>query len=295
MGADNLTEATTALDAPGAPIAVLLAAGEALLRAAGGDAPRLQAELLLAHVVSQPRSHLIAHADAGLTAGAAARYRELLERAASGEPTAYLTGRREFWSLELEVSAAVLVPRPETELIVERALELLDAGERSACDLGTGSGAIALALASERPRWQLTATDCSAAALALARRNAHRHQLHQIEFLQGEWFAPLAGRRFHLIASNPPYVGAEEPAMQRLRHEPRIALTPGREGSEALQQLLIEAPRHLMPGGWLLLEHDGRQAAMLARGLEQRGYDRIRCHRDYAGIERVTEARWPPE
>lgn len=296
MTADNLTEATPALDARALRIDALLGAGEALLTRAGGDAPRLQAELLLAHVLSQPRSYLIAHADGSVPQSAAASYRGLLERAAAGEPTAYLIGQREFWSLALEVSPAVLVPRPETELVVERALSLIDAiAPRGACDLGTGSGAIALALAAERPRWQITATDFSAAALELARRNAQRHGLHQVEFLQGDWFAPLAGRRFHLIASNPPYVAADEPALSRLRHEPRIALTPGLEGTEALQHIVIEAPHYLTPGGWLVLEHGGGQAALLAHSLQQRGYRHIHGHRDYAAIERVTEAQWPGE
>ena len=236
---------------------------------AGGDAPRLQAELLLSHVLSQPRSHLIAHADSLVPPSAAASYRALLERAAAGEPTAYLIGEREFWSLALEVSPAVLVPRPETELLVERALSLIDVDDpRAVCDLGTGSGAIALALASERPRWLITATDCSPAALELAARNARRHGLHRIEFLHGDWFAPLAGRQFDLIASNPPYVGAEDPALDSLRYEPRVALTPGLAGTEALQWIVVEAPRYLVPGGWLVLEHGVGQAPTLAGSLQ---------------------------
>jgi release factor glutamine methyltransferase len=296
MRADNLTEASGPLDAHALRIDTLLAAGEAALERADGDAPRLQAELLLAHVLSRPRSYLIAHADAFISQSAAASYQALLERAACGEPTAYLIGEREFWSLALEVSPAVLVPRPETELLVERTLSLIDAAAgRRICDLGTGSGAIALALAAERPQWQITATDCSSAALELARRNAHRHGLHQVEFLQGDWFAPLGARRFHLMASNPPYVAAGDPALLRLRHEPHVALTPGHEGTEALQHIVVEAPHYLMPGGWLVLEHAGGQGAMLTRSLQRRGYAHIQCHRDYAAIERVTEAQWPGE
>ena len=294
MRADNLTEASAPLDTQAMRIDTLLAAGEAALERAGGDAPRLQAELLLAHVLSRPRSYLVAHADAFIATSAAASYQALLERAACGEPTAYLIGEREFWSLALEVSPAVLVPRPETELLVERTLSLIDASAgRRICDLGTGSGAVALAVATERPQWQITATDCSSAALELAQRNALRHGLHQVEFLQGDWFAPLGARRFHLMASNPPYVAAGDPALLRLRHEPHVALTPGREGTEALQHIVFEAPHYLMPGGWLVLEHAGGQGAMLARSLQQRGYAHIQCHRDYAAIERVTEAQWP--
>lgn len=296
MRADNLTDAPGPSVAPALCVQALLTAAEAQLTAAGGDAPRLQAELLLAHVLSQPRSYLIAHADGAVTPGAAARYRTLLDRAASGEPTAYLIGQREFWSLTLEVSPAVLVPRPETELVVERALSLIDAtGPRRACDLGTGSGAIALALALERPGWHITATDCSPAALELAARNARRHRLQRIEFLHGEWFAPLARRQFDLIASNPPYVGAQDPALNMLRHEPRVALTPGLTGSEALHHIVVEAPHYLVAGGWLVLEHGLGQAPTLTRSLRERGFIDVRCHRDAASIERVTEAQWPAD
>ncbi len=296
MRADNLTDAPGPSVTPALCIEALLAAAAVQLKAAGGDAPRLQAELLLAHVLSQPRSYLIAHADGAVAPGAAERYQTLLERAAAGEPTAYLIGEREFWSLALEVSSAVLVPRPETELVVERALSLIDPiGPRGACDLGTGSGAIALALAMERPGWHITATDCSPAALELAARNARRHGLHRIEFLHGDWFAPLAGRHFDLIASNPPYVGAQDPALDKLRHEPRLALTPGLAGTEALQHIVVEAPHYLLAGGWLVLEHGVGQAPKLARSLRERGFIDVRCHRDYASIERVTEAQWPAD
>jgi release factor glutamine methyltransferase len=294
MRADNLTDAPGPSVAPSPCIQALLTAAEAQLTAAGGDAPRLQAELLLAHVLSQPRSYLIAHADGMVAPDAATRYQTLLDRAASGEPTAYLIGVREFWSLTLEVSPAVLVPRPETEPVVERALNLIDAvGPHRACDLGTGSGAIALALAMERPDWHITAIDCSPDALELAARNARRHRLHRIEFLHGDWFAPLAGRQFDLIASNPPYVGAQDPALSMLRHEPRVALTPGLAGTEALQHIVVEAPRYLVAGGWLVLEHGLGQAPMLTRSLQERGFIGIRSHRDYAALERVTEAQWP--
>lgn len=293
MTAHNLTDATAPLDARALRIEALLAAGEALLRGQGADAPRLQAELLLAHALSQPRSYLIGHADGGVTDSAAASYRALLERAAAGEPSAYLLGEREFWSLALEVSPAVLVPRPETELVVERALRLLDAAAgRRVCDLGTGSGAIALALARERPQWRISATDCSRAALELAARNARRHGLLQVELLHGDWFAPLVGRRFELIASNPPYVAADDPALLKLRHEPRVALTPGRAGTEALLHIVVEAPHYLLPGGWLVLEHGAGQAPRLAQALQRRGYVGVRCHRDYGSIERVVEAQW---
>ena len=294
MGADNLSDAVGAPDTQKSRIEALLAAGEALIARTGGDAPRLQAELLLSHALSKPRSYLIAHPDGAVPASSAASYQSLLERAAGGEPTAYRVGEREFGSLALEVSPSVLVPRPETELLVERALSLLATAEsRSVCDLGTGSGAVALALSSERLQWRITATDCSSAALELAARNARRHGLHQVEFLRGDWFEPLVGRQFDLIVSNPPYVAADDPALIKLRHEPRVALTPGLAGTEALRRIVVEAPHHLVTGGWLLLEHGVGQAPVLASSLQQRGYVRICCHRDYAGAARVVEAQWP--
>jgi release factor glutamine methyltransferase len=195
------------------------------------------------------------------------------------------------------VTPAVLIPRPETELVVERALALLPgtqaaAGDLRVADLGTGSGAIALALASERPRWALTATDQSEAALAVARDNAARLNLGHIEFVAGNWFAPLTGRRFEAIVSNPPYVAAGDPALAALRHEPAGALSPGPGGLEALRQLIAEAPAHLERNGWLLLEHGADQADAVAAALVAAGYARVRCHRDLAGRDRVTEGRW---
>ena len=175
-----------------------------------------------------------------------------MARRARGEPLAYLTGAREFWSLALRVGPEVLVPRPETELVVERCLALLEPDR--AChvaELGTGSGAIAIALATERPQWHLTATDRSAAALRCARANAERLGAHQLEFLEGDWFEPLRSRRFDLIASNPPYVAAADPALEALRYEPAVALSPGPSGLEALRHLIEQAPRFLRrPGGW---------------------------------------------
>lgn len=271
----------------------------ALLRAAeqrlaAGDSPRLDAELLLAALLGTGRAQLLAHGEDPVADALAARYRALVERRAGGEPLAYLTGRRDFWTLSLEVTPAVLVPRPETELVVERALALVDPGPADVADLGTGSGAIALALAAERPRWRVVATDRAAAALAVARGNATRLGLRNVEFLPGEWCAPLAGRRFRLIASNPPYVAAGDPALAdpALRHEPLAALSPGPTGLEALWAIAEQARAHLLPGGWLVLEHGADQAAALARRLVALGYAHVRCHRDLAGRDRVTEASW---
>jgi release factor glutamine methyltransferase len=283
MRPDNVPEASVG--------AVLERATQAL--SAGSDAARLEAELLLAHALARSRALLRAHAEQRLSPQVLAHYRELVARRARGEPLAYLTGAREFWSLTLRVGPAVLVPRPETELVVERCLALLESDR--ACrvaELGTGSGAIAIALATERPRWHLTATDRSAAALRCARANAKRLGAHQLEFLEGDWFEPLGSRRFDLIASNPPYVAAADPALEALRYEPALALSPGPTGLEALRHLIEQSPRFLHRPGWLVLEHGLGQAAALAAALVAAGAVRVVCHRDLTGRERVIEALW---
>jgi len=260
--------------------------------AADGATAALDAALLLAHVLGTTRARLLAHAEFTLAPAAAERYAQLIERRATGEPLAYLTGRREFWSLELAVSPAVLVPRPETELLVERALALRAASAAHVVDLGTGSGAVALALAAERPHWHVTATDVSAAALAVARANAIRLGL-AVEFREGEWFVPLAGRRFDLVVSNPPYVAADDPALaaRALAHEPPLALTPGADALACLRAIVHAAPRHLAPGGWLLLEHGADQGAAVRRELVLAGFRYVRSHRDLGGHERATEGQ----
>jgi release factor glutamine methyltransferase len=269
-----------------------LGAGYEALRGSS-DSAQLDAELLLAFVLGRPRTYLRAHPEQILQPDAVARYQQLLARRAQGEPLAYLTGEREFWSLTLSVTPDVLVPRPETELAVERCLAIGPEGRGTAADLGTGSGAIALALASERPQWQLSACDRSDAAVGVARANANRLHLGNIEFLVGDWFVPLTGRRFDLIVSNPPYVAADDPALQQLRYEPSMALSPGPTGLEALRQIVLEARARLVPGGALVLEHGAAQARAVAQMLVAAGYARVRCYADLAGHDRVTEARWP--
>jgi len=275
-----------------ATVRALIQAGWARL-AGSSDSARLEAQLLLAHALSQPRSYLLAHDDEVPAAPVVASYLSLLERCAGGEPLAYLTGGREFWSLALRVTPDVLIPRPETELAVERCLALRDASPATIADLGTGSGAIALALATERPRWRILATDRDAAALTVARANAGRLGLDNVSFSLGDWFVPLQGCRFELIVSNPPYVATSDPALELLRHEPAAALSPGASGLEALQQLVLQAPAHLLPGGWLVLEHGAGQAHAVAGSLVDAGFARVRCHADLAGRDRVTEAQWP--
>jgi release factor glutamine methyltransferase len=276
----------------------LLREGTLALRA-HSDSAQLDAQLLLAHALAQPRSHLIASAGEAVPGPAVERYRTLLRRRRSGEPVAYLTGEREFWSLCLRVSPAVLVPRPETELVVERALALLPARGPApgvtvqVADLGTGSGAIALALAVERPAWQVLATDRSAAALGVARDNAQRLGVRNISFLEGDWCVPLAGRQLDAIVSNPPYVAALDPAMAQLRHEPAAALSPGPRGLEALEAIIHSAAPVLRPGGILVLEHGTSQARAVAAALVAAGFAHVRCYHDLAGHDRVTEAHWP--
>jgi release factor glutamine methyltransferase len=279
-------------------VAELLAVGIGRLRAspAGaqpGATPDLDARLLLAHVLALPRARLRSHPEDVVGALHTRQYLALLRRRAAGEPIAYLTGSREFWSLPLSVSRAVLVPRPETELLVERALARRRAPEGRVADLGTGSGAVALALASERPRWQVIATDVSAKALEVARGNAAQLQLTGIEFRQGSWFAPLAGERFDLLASNPPYVAADDPAMTSpaLAHEPRLALTPGTDALACLRVIVRGAPQHLTQGGWLVLEHGTEQGADVRHELVLAGFRHVRSYRDLAGHERITEGQ----
>ena len=256
----------------------------------------LEAGVLLAHALRTTRARLMSHAESAVRPAAARRYRTLIERRASGEPLAYLTGTREFWSLPLRVTPAVLVPRPETELLVERALALRADRAARVAELGTGCGAIALALLSERPDWRVTATDLSARALAVARANAAHLALDGIEFRRGSWFEPLAGERFDLILSNPPYIASDDPALAdpALAHEPRLALTPGADALACLLTIAREAPRHLEPGGWLLLEHGATQAAALRDALVLAGLRSVRSHRDLAGHERMTEGQYDP-
>jgi release factor glutamine methyltransferase len=210
------------------------------------DSPRLDAELLLGKLLGQPRSGLIARSDEPVAAASELAFADLIEARRGGAPVAYLTGSREFWSLPLTVTPAVLVPRPETELLVELALQLAGStAECSVLDLGTGSGAIALALASERPRWRITGVDVSPPALEIARRNACELGLSQVEWRVGSWFEAVAGERFNLILANPPYVAAGDPALENFRAEPAIALVAGPTGLDALGAIAAAAVSHL--------------------------------------------------
>lgn len=281
----------------GGPLSVRAALAEAASLLAGSSpTARLDAEALLAHAAGMNRTDLVTGADRPLDPGSVARFRDLVERRARGEPVAYLTGRREFWSLALEVTPATLIPRPETELLVEQALRrIAPDADALIADLGTGSGAVALAIARERPRARIVATDRSPAALAVARRNAARLGIANVEFREGEWFAPLVELRFDLVVGNPPYVALGDPHLAHgdLRFEPVEALVAGPDGLEAIRRIARDARAHLEPGAWLLLEHGYDQAAGVREILRAGGYREIASHRDLAGIERVTEGRQP--
>ena len=282
-------------------IAAALALASARLQIVSGAEPAaapsaaLDAQLLLAHTLARPRSMLLAHNTEALRPDQVAAFDRAIARRARGEPLAYITERKEFWTFELRVTPAVLVPRPETELLVERCLALLPATEARVVDLGTGSGAIALALASERPQWRITATDQSPAALAVAEANARTLKTANVRFLTGDWFDPLAGERFDLIASNPPYIAAHDGALDdpALRHEPPAALSSGPTGLEALAALIGGAGSHLVTAGWLVLEHGANQQRAVADLLVAQGFRHVRCHADLAGLPRVTEAQRP--
>ena len=262
---------------------------EALALARQLGVERADAQTLLSHLTGQDRAWFITHGDAPAAGAEAA-----LRRLADGEPLAHLTGWQPFHGLALRVTPATLIPRPDTETLVDWALVLLAdlPGEPGVVDLGTGSGAIALAIKAARPRAQVTAIDFSADALAVARSNGERLAL-DIDWRHGSWFEPLAGRRFDLIVSNPPYIAGDDPHLPSLRHEPLTALTPGGDGLADLQTLIAAAPLHLAPGGWLLLEHGWDQADAVAQQLTARGFAEVQLRRDLAGRARASGGRWP--
>jgi release factor glutamine methyltransferase len=254
----------------------------------------LENRILLCHATGLSRVQLITRAEQPLDAAQAAQLNELVRRRLAGEPIAYIVGKREFFGLDFAVSEAVLIPRPDTELIVELAIERLPAQGRL-LDMGTGSGAIAVAIAHSRPDAAVTALDVSEAALAIARKNAASNGA-RVRFLQSDWFKALAaGERFELIASNPPYIAAGDAHLSQgdLRFEPAGALTDHADGLSALRSIVDGSPAYLVPGGWLLMEHGYDQAAAVRGLLDGAGYTEVQSWRDLAGIERVTGGRCP--
>jgi len=260
-----------------------------------GLAP-VDARALLGFVTGRDRAWLVAHADDALDAVQVDRFLALAARRREGEPVAYLTGRREFWGLDLEVSPAVLIPRPETETLVETALAALPAeGSPRVLDLGTGSGAIALAIARERPRARLLATDRSDAALEVARRNAARLGIANVEWRVADWYEGLAPGAYDAILANPPYVAAGDPHLDAgdLRFEPALALTPGADGLAALRIIVAGATNRLKPGGLLAVEHGHDQAEAVLTLFREAGLTGVAGQRDLAGVARVVAGRRP--
>lgn len=277
-----------------------MASIESLLNAAAlPDSPsaRVDAELLLAHALGKPRSYLRTWADREVEADAAARFAASLERRRDGEPVAYILGRQGFWSLDLDVAPHTLIPRPDTELLVETTLALLPGGPARVLDLGTGTGAIALALASERPAWQVTGVDRVDEAVALAEGNRARLGLHNAAFASSHWFDGLGGERYALIVSNPPYIASDDRHLGEgdVRFEPSSALVSGIDGLDDIRSIIEQAPAHLMAPGWLLLEHGFDQAEAVRELLGNRGFAEVHSRRDLANHERISLGRWPHE
>lgn len=285
-----MTETTEAGDST---IGALLRSAAQRLRPVS-ETPDLDAGLLLAFVLDKPRSYLFGHPEDGLPPGERERFETLIERRAHGEPVAYLLGRKGFWSLDLAVSGAVLVPRPETETLVEAALARLPADKpASVADLGTGSGAIALAIAAERPDCRIIGIEADPDALSVARDNVRRLGLVNVECRAGDWFAPLAGESHDLIAANPPYVAEGDPHLADLAFEPRAALVADDNGRGCLRHLIEHAPAHLAAGGWLLLEHGIDQADFVRRLMDGADFLDITTEPDLSGHPRVTMGRLP--
>ncbi|WP_027080691.1 peptide chain release factor N(5)-glutamine methyltransferase [Luteimonas mephitis] len=267
---------------------------DACLRAAQGRVAAGEAALLLAHVLDRSRSWLYAHGEAPVPERDLARFEQLVARRAAGEPVAYLLGTRGFWRFDLAVTPDTLIPRPETELLVELALARIpEQAAARVADLGTGSGAIALAVAGERPQAQVVAVDLSLEALDVARGNAATLGIGNVEFRSGDWLAPLSGERFDLIASNPPYIaeGDVHLAQGDLRFEPRGALASGTDGLDAIRTIVAAAPAHLHDGGWLLVEHGWEQGAAVRALFAGAGFVDVATERDLEQRDRVTLGR----
>ena len=269
-----------------------------LLRAAElPDSPtaRLDAELLLAAALGKSRSYLHTWPEKIVSSESALIFADYLQRRRAGEPVAYILGQQGFWNLDLEVAPHTLIPRPDTELLVETALQLLPATSANVLDLGTGSGAIALALASERAAWQVTAVDRVLEAVALAERNRQRLALDNVTVLNSHWFSALADHRFDLIISNPPYIAAGDVHLAEgdVRFEPESALVAGPDGLDDIREIVAAAPQHLNPGAWLMLEHGYDQGAPVRDLLQGAGFTQVQSRKDLGAHERITLGRLP--
>lgn len=269
---------------------------EAISQLQESDSPRRDAEILLEYVTGKGRTWILAFGETELTDAQRQQLAALLARRRRGEPIAHLIGEREFWSLPLFVSPATLIPRPDTECLVEQALARLPAASCRILDLGTGTGAIALALASERPDCDVTAVDRMPEAVALAQRNATRHAITNVRILQSDWFNALAGNRFEMIVSNPPYIDELDPHLSQgdVRFEPLTALVAGDHGMADIKHIIERARAVLMPEGMLLLEHGWQQGTAVRDAFVRAGYHDVETCRDYGDNERVTLGRWRP-
>ena len=269
-------------------VAGLLRRGRERLHAS--DSAALDAQMLLCHCLQKNRSYLMAWPEATVEPAVAEQYWQLITRRENGEPVAYLTGQRDFWTLTLQCKNSTLIPRPETEMLVDVALTLCDAPQARVLDLGTGTGAIALALASERPRWHIQACDLVPEAVALAEQNRSANRLHNVVINQSNWFEQINSSDFNLIVSNPPYIDEQDHHLKEgdVRFEPHSALVADNHGMAAIEHITTEAKNYLCSDGWLLFEHGYDQAERARQLLKLLGYRNVQSWRDLAGIERVT-------
>ena len=261
------------------------------------DSARFEAELLLSHVLEKDRSYFYTWPDQSVTESQQQHFEQLLQQRLQGQAIAYILGQQAFWTLNLNVTKDTLIPRPETELLIETALDYYNPNDTlSILDLGTGTGAIALAIASEFTHSQILAVDISAAALKVAKYNAIQHRLDNVQFLQSDWFTNIPPQPFDLILSNPPYIARDDPHLNQgdVRHEPRAALQSGMDGFMDIQHIIQHSPRYLKPQGWLMFEHGYQQAEKSRHALTQANFENIHSLRDLAGHERISLAAFQP-
>lgn len=259
----------------------------------GSDTPRMDSELLLCHVLKKTRAWLFAWPEFSLNAIQEEEVRQLLVRRCAGEPIAYILGEKDFWSLSLKVNCATLIPRPDTERVVELALTVSTPDTKTVLDLGTGTGAIALALAKEHPEWEVTGVDCQADAVALAQKNAQLNGIENTTFYQSDWFFAVHPTHFNLIVSNPPYIDKDDAHLQKgdVRFEPTTALIAAENGLKDIRRIVTGAPNYLAPGGWLLCEHGYQQGKAVRAIFEQHEFKETATFTDLRGHERVTLGR----
>ncbi len=280
---------------PGEPLSIGVALSQAIKQLDRFDNPRLEAETLLSHVTGQNRTYFRTWPEKTLSDEQHEQFQHLVARRLNGEPVAYLTGFQDFWSLNLKVTPDTLVPRGDTELLVEQALERIPSDQTwHIADLGTGSGAIALSLALERPRCHVVATDINPDTLAIAKHNAQANQLSNVDFKLSNWLKELGAQQFELIASNPPYIAEDDPHLNgdSLPHEPHGALTPGGDGLSALRTIIDQARQHLCSPGWLLLEHGYDQGDAVQHLLRESGYRDVQTYLDLGGNPRMSCGRY---